>query len=302
MVICLIALPIFAILGIFSLKYRQLAWEAFHCLFKTVQLKPCDTGIDQRIKSKYTAKLMWWPGLARAFYKYFTVLSWIFVILMLVSTYFTGLGVYNYEKYGNCNGPDSNAFCIFNVVKPNQEECSATGVKQTLYPDKVKIEGYPVRGDPNAKLTIVEYGCFSCPYTKEAEPVVRQILQDYHDVNLVYHDVPLSIHKYSIEAAEAALCAKDQDKYWAYHDILFDKQNLLNDTVFYDFAQELNLNVTQFKECYSTKKYEAEINQSYANALDVGIYGTPTFFIKQANLVGPQKYKTFKAIIEDNLG
>src|SRR3989344_7797428 len=88
MVICLIALPVFLILGIFSVKYRLLAKEAFRCFFKTVTLKPCDTGLDQKIKSEITARLMWWPPLASIFYNRFNVISWVFAILIITSTFF----------------------------------------------------------------------------------------------------------------------------------------------------------------------------------------------------------------------
>jgi protein-disulfide isomerase len=310
MVICIIALPVFAILGIFSLKYRTLTKEAFRCLFRTIALKPCDTGLDQRIKSNFTAKLLWWPALSRFFYKRFVILSWVFVILLLASTGFTGYGIYNYIKYGNCNGEQSVAFCIFNAAKPEfllpaqqqTESCSAIGTKQSLYPDKITLhDGEPVRGKPDAKLTIIEYGCFSCAYTKEAEPVVRKILQNYPQVNLVYLDVPLDVHKNSVEAALAAECAKEQDKYWEYHDALFENHDALSDTMFVEIAKQLKINTTQFKDCYTTKRYQEEVDADYQNAMEVGIYGTPTFFVNDKNLVGPQDYKTFANMVEGEL-
>ncbi|MBN1156983.1 DsbA family protein [Candidatus Woesearchaeota archaeon] len=301
MVLCFIALPVFALLGLFSVRYRELSKEAIRCLFRTVTLKPCDTGLDQRIRSKFTAKLMFWPSLARFVYAQFTILSWFFVILLLASAFFSGQGLYNYAAYGNCNGQNSNAFCVFNVVRPEQQECTTFDVKHELYPFNVKTKGHPVRGNPLAKLTIVEYGCYSCPYTKEAEPAVRQILKDFPEVNLVYHDVPLSIHSNSIEAAHAALCAQEQGKYWEYHDKIFERQDKLSNETFIAFAGELELNVTQFSECYSTNRYQNVVDQEYNDALSVGIYGTPTFFINNANLVGPQKYKSLKAVIEKEM-
>lgn len=297
MVICIIALPIFAILSLFSVRYRTLTAEAFRCLFRTVQLKPCDTGLDQRIKSKFTAKLLWWPAFARFFYKNFTFLSWIFTILMLLSAVGVGYGLYNYFVYGNCNGPDSSAFCVFNVVHSNQASCSAFGAEQAINIGKVKLDG-PVRGDANASIVMHEYGCYSCPYTKEAEPVVREVLDDYPNVKLIYHDVPLEIHNYSIESGEAAFCAGEQGKYWEYHDMLFDKQSELNAGSFVDFAGELDLNITRFNDCLASNATKQEIAKYRADALEVGIYGTPTFVIGNNSLVGPQKYKTFKSIIE----
>jgi len=297
MVICIIALPVLAILGLFSLRYRMLAAEAFRCLFRTVQFKPCDTGLDQRIKSKFTTKLMWWPLLARGFYKYFAILSWIFVILTLVSAGFTGYGLYNYYVYGNCNGPDSSAFCIFNPVHSNQPECSVFGVTGNVSVLKVKSEGYPVRGDNDSLVVLHEFGCYSCPYTREAESVVQEILDNYPDIKFVYHDVPLELHAYSIESAKGAICAREQDKYWKYHDLLFEQENL-SDDIFVDIALMLNLDIDKFQECFDGNSTSSRITQLQDSALEVGIYGTPTFVFGEDVLVGPQKYKTLKNLIE----
>jgi hypothetical protein len=303
MVICIIALPVLAILGLFSLRYRILAREAFKCLGRTIILKPCDTGLDVRIKSKFTAKLMWWPWLARSFFRYFEVLSWVFVILTLLSVAGTGYGLYNYFVYGNCNGPDSSAFCVFNIVHSNQQgQCSEFAVHGEVNASKVNFEAAVVRGDPDSILSLHEYGCYSCPYTKDAEPAVKKILQNYPDVKLVYHDVPLEIHNYSIEAGEAAICAGEQSKYWAYHDILFDRQKQLNDSAFELFAQELGLDIDKFNLCRNSTRVMEIMNISRANALDVGIYGTPTFIMGDDVLVGPQSYKTLKNLVEAQLG
>jgi uncharacterized membrane protein/glutaredoxin len=102
MVICIIALVVFSILGIFSARWRRPAKEAFDCVFKMVQLKPCDTKFDERIKSKVTAKLMRFPTLAKSFYKYFKVFSWIFVITFFASMIYTAYGIYNLIVYGSC--------------------------------------------------------------------------------------------------------------------------------------------------------------------------------------------------------
>lgn len=301
MVICIIALPVFALLGLFSLKYRMLAVEAFRCLFRTVAFKPCNTGLDLRIKSKFTAKLMWWPAFARFFYKYFTLLSWIFVILTLLSAAFTGLGLYNYFVYGNCNGEQSDAFCIFNVVHPEQSQCSTLGAKGELYPDRINITGDPIKGSKDAKVTIVEYGCYSCPYTKEAEPAVRRLLVEFPEVRLVFHDVPLSIHPYSVEAGKAAICAGEQGEYWEYHDLLFDYSKNFTDDSFLEIAGALGLNSTKFAKCFASNKTQDAVDNAYAGAIAVGVYGTPTFFIGNNSYVGPQSYADLKKVVETAL-
>ena len=297
MVICIIALPIFAIMGIFSLKYRILAREAFHCLFETIALKPCNSGLDNRIKSKFSAKLMWWPSLARGFYKYFTLLSIIFVILMLTSTAFTGYGLYNYIKYGNCNGPDSSAFCIFNPTGvPASEKCSVFGVEGAINTSNVKIEGYPSIGRGDLGV-LHEYGCYSCPYTKEAEPVVRQLLENYPGLKFVYHDVPLEIHNFSVEADVAAICAGEQDEYWRYHDLLFDREGELENWSFVAFANALDLNISEFNKCLSSNETLSEVERYKSDSMEVGIYEIPTFIFEDKSLVGPQSYKNLKNLI-----
>jgi len=297
MVICIIALPILAIMGLFSLRYRTLAWEAFHCLFRTMAFKPCNTGLDQRIKSKFTAKLMWSPPIARGFYKYFELLSWIFVILMFASAIASGYGLYNYIKYGNCNGENSNVFCIFNPTGIHTSEtCSVFGVEGAINSSKVRIEGYPTIGSGDLGI-LHEYGCYSCPYTKEVEPVVRTLLENYPGLEFVYHDVPLEIHNFSVEAGEAAICAGEQGEFWSYHDLIFDRVGDLENSSFVEFANVLDLNISEFNKCLSSNKTLSEVERYNGEAIEVGIYGTPTFIFEDKSLVGPQSYKNLKNLV-----
>jgi glutaredoxin len=110
MVVCIIALAVFSVLGLWSAKYRRLAKEAFDCTFRMITLRPCVTKLDERIKSKVTAKLMRFPTAARAFYKYFKVFSWIFVISFFASMAYSAYGIYNLIVFGSCQ-PGGN--CIF---------------------------------------------------------------------------------------------------------------------------------------------------------------------------------------------
>ena len=117
MVLCWIALPVFAILGIFSVKYRKLTKDSLECLFKTATLRKCDSGLDEKIKSDITGKLMNnYPNTARVFYNHYKIISAAALIIFLLATYFTSVGVYNYIKYGNCNGKDSGLFCIIGAA------------------------------------------------------------------------------------------------------------------------------------------------------------------------------------------
>jgi len=102
MVICIVALVVFSILGVFSASYRKIAKEAFSCIMNMLVFKPCTTKFDEKIKSRLTIKLMKVPSLARFFYKNFKILSWIFTITFFASMFYSAYGIYNLVVYGSC--------------------------------------------------------------------------------------------------------------------------------------------------------------------------------------------------------
>jgi hypothetical protein len=122
--ICIIALFICGVLGIFSARYRSIAKEAFRCVFLRLQFKPCETQLDQKIKSKLTSKLLTRsPRTARFVYKRFELLSWAFTIIFFASMAYTVYGFYNLFTYGTCD-PHSD-ICPLSVKPP---VCGCEGV------------------------------------------------------------------------------------------------------------------------------------------------------------------------------
>jgi hypothetical protein len=115
MVICIVALVVFSILGIFSARYRGLAKDAFKCVFLMVQFKPCNVQLEQKIKTKVTAKLMIIPSLARFFYKNFKIISWIFTISFFASLIYSAYGIYNLLAIGRCD-PNSTSCEITSLL------------------------------------------------------------------------------------------------------------------------------------------------------------------------------------------
>jgi hypothetical protein len=143
MVLCLLALPIFAVLSIFSVKYKKLTKDALECIFKTVTLRKCTSGLDDRIRADVTGTfLKFSPATARLFYKHYKIISWIILILFLLSTYYSAVGVYNYVKYGNCNGQSSTAFCVIKAAENKTENIFDSTVRaiQNTY---LKLTGQP---------------------------------------------------------------------------------------------------------------------------------------------------------------
>ena len=167
----------------------------------------------------------------------------------------------------------------------------------------------PVKGNVNAKLTIVEFGDYQCPFCgrffKEVEP---SILKDYVDsgkVKFVYKNLAF-LGKESTEAANAALCAKEQNKFWEYHDKLYSSQNGENRGAFSTenlkkFALDLGLSATKFNSCLDTQKYNSQVQTDIAEANKNGFQSTPSTAIGTVPVIGAQPYSQFKTIIDAEL-
>ncbi len=304
MVLCLVALPIFAVLGIFSVKYRRLTLEALDCLFRTVTLRKCKSDLDNKIKADITGTVLKYsPKTAKFVYKHYKVLSWIILIIFLWSFYVSAVGLYNYINYGNCNGPESIDFCIFDPTGENSKisELDITIPSKIVYPSLENDD--PIIGEKEAELTVIEFGCYMCHYTKKAEPIVQEVL-DYYEgkVNFQFKTFYIPHHNLSYKAALAVNCAQEQDKYIEYHNALFDLQDqITNDFSFFSIATNLKLDVEQFKECFYNDRYKKEIDSDTLMGLYAGVVGTPTFFINEQKIVGPKPFKTFKKIINREL-
>ncbi len=121
---CLVALVVLGILSIFSLKYRILAKEAFDCVFRRITLRPCQTGFNQKLKTAISSWFLRKSERIGGFvFKHFEILSWVFVIVFSVTTFYVGRSVYFYAKYGSCN-PQEPQNCIINQLTPSKApEC-----------------------------------------------------------------------------------------------------------------------------------------------------------------------------------
>jgi len=300
--ICFIALIVFGILGIFSVKYRQIAKEAFDCVFRRITFRKCESSLDQRLKSQITGKLIKHnPKLAGFVYKRFEIISWIFTIILILSIVYSAWGLYNYAVYGNCNGKQSTSFCVFNQLltgeHKQQEQCSLIPVNKTEMKVPPIYNDDPYLGPENASIKIIEFGCYICPYTKEAQSTIKKILETYPDIKYVYKGLPLPIHENSELAENAARCSQEQNKFWEYHNKIFELKNVDVGTLT-ALANELKLNMTQFNNCMIQEKYKGLVKRDYKDGILSGVYGTPTFFINNETLVGPKSFKEIKEVIE----
>jgi hypothetical protein len=111
-VICLVALLVFGVLGIFSVKYRSYAKEAFRCVSRRLTLRPCEGAFDQKLRGKITGKILKRsPALARAVHRHFEAISWTFTILLITSAAWTGYSAFNLVTFGSCD--PASPGCVF---------------------------------------------------------------------------------------------------------------------------------------------------------------------------------------------
>ena len=158
-------------------------------------------------------------------------------------------------------------------------------------------------GPADAPVTIVEFSDYQCPFCRRwHDEVYEPLLAAYPgQIRLVYRHLPLtSIHPDAMSAAEAAMCAGEQDAYWPYHEKLFSSESLGNST-YIQYAQDLGLNMTTFEACLTDHKYQQAIQADSDFALNLGIRSTPTFFINGLAVVGAQPLDVFKQVIDKEL-
>jgi protein-disulfide isomerase len=120
-------------------------------------------------------------------------------------------------------------------------------------------------------------------------------------VRLVYRDLPLENHEHAFKAAEAALCAEDQGKFWPYHDLLFQNQGALQIDALKRYASSLGLDGARFATCLDSGAKAAAVKEDLADATEYGVSATPTFFVNGRTLSGAQPFEAFKAVIDEEL-
>lgn len=172
-------------------------------------------------------------------------------------------------------------------------------------PDRfdIPIQDQPFLGPENAPIVIVEFSDFNCGYCKKWHLEDFQPLLDAYpgQIRFVYRDFPF-LSEQSFYAAVAAQCAYEQDAFWGYHDELFTRSEPKGTDTYLLFAQELGLDIPEFQACVESERAQEAVIGDLQFASDLGVQGTPTFFINGFPVVGAQPLETFIAIIDDELG
>ena len=240
----------------------------------------------------------------------------VLVVLLIIASFILG-SLWTKVQYLENNGSkDSNTAGNAGVTTVPQAPAGDTG------PVTVSVDDDAVLGDKNAKVTLIDFSDYECPFCKRHfEQTLPELMKKYIDtgkVKMVYRDLPLPFHDpMATTEAIAANCAREQGDdttYYKFHDEMFKRttsngNGLTKDTL-NTIASDLGLNADTFKSCVDSEKYKEEVQKDLADANKAGATGTPTFFIGKSTpngeisatkLVGAQPFSAFEAIIEEQL-
>jgi protein-disulfide isomerase len=158
-----------------------------------------------------------------------------------------------------------------------------------------------VKGPKDAAVTIVEYSDFQCPFCSQAADLLKQVMDEYPgDVKLVYKNYPLPFHNQAMPAAQAAIAAGKQGKFFEMHDKLFENYRTLNDDYYAKAAGEIGLDVEKFKKDFEAAETKSLVQDEMKEAGANGVRGTPTIFINGKKPQG-RSLDLYKGIIDDIL-
>jgi protein-disulfide isomerase len=205
-----------------------------------------------------------------------------------------------------------NKDVLVSQVKSKKSQLSQGGIQrekaQTKNQNpKIDIEDWPKIGKAEAKVVMIEYADFACPFcAKFHEQTFPLIKRDYIDkgkILFVYKDF---IVVGGERAAQAAHCAREQGKFWEYHDRLFsrntqDRLKWEDSQIHREYAKDLGLDENAFISCFESRRYQEKVLSSTQEALQNGAQGTPYFFINGTTIFGAQSYSSFQKVIDSAL-
>jgi protein-disulfide isomerase len=174
---------------------------------------------------------------------------------------------------------------------------------------KMNLEGAPFKGPKDAKVTIVEYSDFQCPYCKRGyDTIEQQVLKEYDGkVKFYFRQFPLPFHPWAQPAAIATECAASQkpETFWKLYDAFFSHQSEINPQNVKDkaaeYLQDSGVDMAKWGTCFDNKETLPKITAQQEEGKNLGVTGTPAFFINGRMLVGAQPFEQFKNVIDDEL-
>ena len=198
---------------------------------------------------------------------------------------------------------------LFGVLFTTISEESS--INSTILNKENLLFGSTILGNPDAKITVVEFGDYQCTFCYKFHNDVMKKINDKYiesgDVNFVYKDFPLN-GKSSILASEASYCAQQQDRFWTYHNMLYDNwggenTGWITQEILIDFAKESGLNLEKFSSCIKNSEFRQKVLNNEQFAKEININATPSFLIFNDNevyrIVGAQPFEQFEQTFQE---
>lgn len=230
-------------------------------------------------------------------------------ILSLGTIGFVVLGVKmlnNYSATAGTNYQPSIAVAP-SVVQPSQQPAAAPAAGGKV---NVGVGHFPAKGKANAKVTVIEFADFRCPFCERFySDAEKNVMRDYVDTGKVkyYFRGYAFLGPASTAASEASECANEQGQFWKFHDWMYSNQASESDTEYYSknnlitYATNIGMNKAKFADCLNSDKYAAQVNQDLSEGQAAGVNGTPTTFVNGTPIVGAVPYAQVKAAIDQAL-
>jgi predicted DsbA family dithiol-disulfide isomerase len=163
-------------------------------------------------------------------------------------------------------------------------------------------DGAPSLGKKDAKVTLVEFSDFQCPFCAEAARTIKRVAESHGEsVRVVFRQYPLPFHKHAVGAAQAALAAHDQGKFWEFHDLLFENQEALTGEALDGYAQSIGLDLKAFRTASSGEATAARVTSDMQLGDSVSVRGTPTVFVNGRRLPNGVEYEAVAAAVDEAL-
>lgn len=240
----------------------------------------------------------------------------VIVVLLLVSLALNAFSLYKVSSIEKTLGEGKELITTLKTELAALKKSGAAPARRQQQPEepkivRVSIDDDPMKGDPNAPVTMIEFSDYQCPYCRRFHNNVLPLLEKNYintgKVRYVFRDKPLGFHPLAMPAAVVANCAGKQGKYWEMNDFLFKNPANLQETAMLVYVKELGLDYDKFKECRKDKRQEQEVRNDFQDSETYGVRGTPSFFIGKTTggkmmdglyLRGARPYAAYKTTID----
>ncbi|MDP2630578.1 MAG: thioredoxin domain-containing protein [Candidatus Uhrbacteria bacterium] len=220
---------------------------------------------------------------------------WIFIGTFILAA---GLGAIFFGMTGAMSLPSLQSFWPDKKSGEISETSSAYTIRHAQSDIAASV------GPKNAKVVVVEFLDFQCPFCKASHPTILRLLKEYADqsVRFEFRNFPItSTHPFALPAALASLCAHEQGKFLDFYTMAYTRQEEISLAGLSTFAKDLDLNLASYNACMAEKRYEPFVKKDVDDALALSVEGTPTWFVNSTRLVGALSYEAFTSTIDKEL-